>query len=264
MEPLTTTTIGSFPLPPSIEGFKKSLEIQVKAGVDYPALPQLEDFCTIFLRDIAKKGRGIEERGGTYLLTGPIEPPKEPTIMQDVALAITTLKELNVNKRIKAQITGPFTLSSMVKFLDKTAMSYPDLVESFADAMSEIASSVLSFEEVEVIFVDEPTLYYALWYGYDENFVANALNRVFRKLGRSVERGLHVCGDVRGLSRVTLKLDVDVLHHEFTGFTRNFEAYKPEEVVKSGKMLGIGAVSSKSLDYNILVESAVVVVILLS
>lgn len=256
MKPLSTTTIGSFPLPPNTEGFKKSLEIQVKAGIDYPALPQLEDFCVMFLRDIAQKGRGVEERGGIYLLSGPVEPPKRPAVVQDVALAVAILKDLNVSGSVKVQVTGPFTLSSMVKFLDKTAMSYSDLVESFADAVADIASSMLSFDEVEVVFVDEPTLYYALWYGYDENFVVNTLNRVFKKLGRDVEGGLHVCGDVRGLSRVTLKLHIDVLHHEFAGFPKNFDAYRPEEVVKSGKMLGIGAVTTKPIDSTIRVEKA--------
>ncbi|MEM0318016.1 MAG: hypothetical protein QXO38_04955 [Candidatus Nezhaarchaeales archaeon] len=254
MRPLTTTTIGSFPLPPSTEGFKKSLEIQVRAGVDYPALPQLEDFCIMFLKDIAKRGKGIEERGGAYVLTGLVEPPKEPAIMQDVTLTITMLKDLNANKKIKVQVTGPFTLSSMVKFLDKTAMSYPDLIENFADAIAEITSSTLSFDEVEVVFIDEPILYYALWYGYEENFVVNTLNRIFKKLSRSVERGLHVCGDVRGLSRVTLKLDVDILHHEFAGFPKNFGVYKPEEVIMSGKMLGVGAVTTKPLDSTVKVE----------
>jgi methionine synthase II (cobalamin-independent) len=255
MRPLTTTTIGSFPLSPSLEGFKRSLEIQVKVGIDYPALPQLEDFCAIFLNDMTERGRGIERRGKGYLLTGPVEPPREPAIVRDLASASKILKGLGFEKGIKVQVTGPFTLSSIVKFLDKSAMSYPDIVESFADALAYILSSVASFEIVEVAFVDEPVLYYALWYGYEEKFAIDVLNRAFKGLSQGVERGLHVCGDVRGLSRVTLKLEVDVLHHEFAGFPKNFEAYSPAELAKSNKLLGIGAVTTKPLDSGIKVES---------
>jgi methionine synthase II (cobalamin-independent) len=256
MRPLTTTTIGSFPLSPSLENFKRSLEVQVKAGIDYPALPQLEDFCAIFLNDIAERGRGIERRGGSYLLTGPVEPPREPAIVRELTLALAVLKGLGFERGIKVQVTGPFTLSSIVKFLDKSAMSYPDIVEGFADALAYILSSTASFEEVEVAFVDEPALYYALWYGYDEKFAIEVLNRTFKGLGGGIERGLHVCGDVRGLSRVTLKLDVDILHHEFAGFPKNFEAYSSAELAKTDKLLGIGAVTTKPLDSYIKAESA--------
>jgi len=255
MKPLTTTTIGSFPLPPSSENFGRSLETQVKAGIDYPALPQLEDFCAMFLNDIAERGRGIEKRGESYLLTGPVEPPREPAIVRELSLASTILKGLSFEGGIKVQVTGPFTLSSIVKFLDKAAMSYPDIVESFADALAYILSSVASFERVEVAFVDEPALYYALWYGYDEGFAIGVLNRTFKGLSRGIERGLHVCGDVRGLSRVTLKLEVDILHHEFAGFPKNFEAYSSAELARADKLLGIGAVTTKPSDSEIKVES---------
>ncbi|MHC1637314.1 MAG: uroporphyrinogen decarboxylase/cobalamine-independent methonine synthase family protein [Candidatus Nezhaarchaeales archaeon] len=255
LRPLTTTTIGSFPLPPGIEEFKRSIEIQVKAGIDYPALPQLEDFCLIFLRDIAERGKGLERKGELFVLTGPIEPPKEPAIIQEIALAIATLKELGVQKGLKIQVTGPLTLSSLVKFLDKTAMSYPDIVESFADAIADILAAASSFEEVEVAFIDEPTTYYALWHGYDEKFVINVINRALKGLGSNVERGIHICGDARGLSRVTLNLHVDVIHHEMAGFPKNFDAYNPVELAKTGKMLGIGAVTTKPIDTTIKVES---------
>jgi len=255
MRPLTTTTIGSFPLSPSLEDFKRSLEVQVRAGVDYPALPQLEDFCAIFLNDMAERGRGIEKKGESYVLIGPVEPPREPAIVQGVASASKILKGLGFEGGIKVQVTGPFTLSSIVKFLDKSAMSYPDVVKNFADALAYILSSIASSEMVEVAFVDEPALYYALWYGYEEKFAIEVLNRTFKGLSRGIERGLHVCGDVRGLPRVTLKLEVDVLHHEFAGFPKNFEAYSPAELAKANKLLGIGAVTTKPLDSEIRVES---------
>jgi len=255
MRQFTTTTIGSFPLSPSFENFRRSLEVQVRAGIDYPALPQLEDFCAMFLNDIAERGKGIEKRGESYLLTGPVEPPREPAIIRELTLALAVFKGLGFEGGIKVQVTGPFTLSSVVKFLDKSAMSYPDVVESFADALAYILSSIASFEKVEVAFVDEPALYYALWYGYDERFAVEALNRTFKGLGRGIERGLHVCGDVRGLSRVTLKLDADILHHEFAGFPRNFEAYSLAELARANKLLGIGAVTTRPLDSNIKVES---------
>jgi methionine synthase II (cobalamin-independent) len=256
MRPLTTTTIGSFPLSPSLEDFKRSLEVQVKAGIDYPALPQLEDFCAIFLNDVVERGRGVEKRGRDYVLTGPIEPPREPAIARDLASASKIIKGLGFEGNIKAQVTGPFTLSSVVKLLDKSAMSYPDVVESFADALAYILSSIACFEAVEVVFVDEPALYYALWYGYEEKFAIDVLNRTFRDLSRGIERGLHVCGDVRGLSRVTLKLNVDVLHHEFAGFPKNFEAYSPAELARANKLLGVGAVTTKPLDSEVKVEGA--------
>jgi methionine synthase II (cobalamin-independent) len=255
MRPLTTTTIGSFPLPPSLENFKRSLEVQVEAGIDYPALPQLEDFCAIFLNDMAERGRGIERKGKDYVLTGPVESPREPAITRDLASASKIIKDIGFEEGIKVQVTGPFTLSSAVKFLDKLAMSYPDVVESFADALAYILSSIASFDVVEVVFVDEPALYYALWYGYEEKFAIDVINRTFKGLGRGIEKGLHVCGDVRGLSRVTLKLNVDVLHHEFAGFPKNFEAYSPAELARTNKLLGIGAVTTRPLDSEVKVES---------
>jgi methionine synthase II (cobalamin-independent) len=255
MRPLTTTTIGSFPLPPSLENFKRSLEVQVEAGIDYPALPQLEDFCAIFLNDMAERGRGIERKRKDYVLTGPVESPREPAITRDLASASKIIKDIGFEEGIKVQVTGPFTLSSAVKFLDKLAMSYPDVVESFADALAYILSSIASFDVVEVVFVDEPALYYALWYGYEEKFAIDVINRTFKGLGRGIEKGLHVCGDVRGLSRVTLKLNVDVLHHEFAGFPKNFEAYSPAELARTNKLLGIGAVTTRPLDSEVKVES---------
>ncbi len=263
MRPFTTTTIGSFPLTPGLENLKRSLEVQVKAGIDYPALPQLEDFCAMFLDDIAERGRGVERRGEGYLLIGPVEPPQEPAIVRELTLASAVLKGLGFEGGLKVQVTGPFTLSSIVKFLDKSAMAYPDIVESFADALAYILSSIASFERVEVAFVDEPALYYALWYGYDEKFAVEVLNRTFKGLGQGVERGLHICGDVRGLSRVTLRLEVDVLHHEFAGFPKNFEAYSATELARADKMLGIGAVTTKPLDSRIKIESVQEVVGLL-
>jgi len=254
LKPLTTTTIGSFPLPPGIEEFKRSLKLQVEAGVDYPALPQLEDFCEIFLRDIAERGKGLKRQGEQYVLVGPIEPPREPSIVQEAVLAINTLKEMGVQGRLKVQVTGPLTLSSLVKFLDKNALAYPDIVESFADAIGEIVACACSHEEVEVAFIDEPMTYYALWSGYEDKFVVNCLNRALRKVPKGVERGIHICGDARGLHRVTLNLDVDVIHHEVAGSPQNLDAYTPSNLVQSGKMLGIGVVTVKPLDERVRIE----------
>jgi len=254
LKELTTTTIGSFPLKAGVEEFERCLELQVKAGVDYPALPQLEDFCEIFLRDIAERGKGLKREEARYVLIEPIEPPKEPSIINDVSLAISTLKRLSSDVKLKVQVTGPFTLSSLVKFLDKTAMSYPDVVESFSDAIAYILAAACSFDEVEVAFVDEPMTYYALWSGYDENFVVNVINRALKGVGNAVEKGIHICGDARGLSRVTLRLNVEVVHHEVVGMPKNLDAYNADDVIKAGKLLGVGVVASKPLDSEVNVE----------
>ncbi|MDI9620131.1 MAG: hypothetical protein QFX33_04935 [Candidatus Nezhaarchaeota archaeon] len=254
MRCLTTTTIGSFPLPSTIDNFKLSIEVQAKVGIDYPALPQLKDFCEVFLQDIAERGRGLQKRGNNFMLVGPVEAPKEPAITQEVALAISKLRELGRELRLKVQVTGPLTLSSAVRFMDKTAMSYPDVAESFADALAEILAAACSYDNVEVAFVDEPVLYHALWYGYDEKTAASIINRTFKRVDGSVERGIHVCGDAMGLHRVTLKLDVDVIHHEVMGFPRNLEAYDQSQLLESGKMLGIGAVTTRPIDVNIRIE----------
>lgn len=255
MRELTTTTIGSFPLPLGIKEFKRCVEVQVKVGVDYPALPQLEDFCFMFLRDIAERGKGLERRGEFFVLTGPIEPPREPSIIRDVALAVSVLKELGVHGNLKIQVTGPFTLSSIVKFVDKSAMSYPDVVENFADAVAHILATACSLDEVEVAFIDEPTVYYAAWQGYGDDLIIDLINRALKGISRDIERGIHICGDARGLSRITLNLDVDVIHHEVMGFPKNLEAYNASELNAKQKILGIGVVTTKPIDSTIKVES---------
>ena len=254
MEPLTTTTIGSFPLPESEENFLRCLKDQIKVGIDYPALPQLEDFCDLFLREIAEKGRGLKLEEGKYVVASPPEAPRELRMLERVELAANVVKRQN-RSGLKVQITGPLTLALVARVGDKPALTSPEVVDGFVDAVAGIVDLVCSVEGVRAVFVDEPALSYALKVGLPNALIREALRKPLSAVPSGVERGLHVCGNVTDLSRLLLDSAAEILHHEFFACPGNFEVYSREDLRAAGKMLGIGSVSTSSVNGRIRRES---------
>lgn len=250
MEALETTTIGSFPLEYSPQGIAECTLLQIRSGIDYPALPQLRDFVEIYLSCIS----GIELTEGKYVL---VDYPTLRGLGQlDVELkyfvdVIAQYRKSGSVRGGKFQITGPITLCSRVRLPSGSELVHErDLVHAVAEVLAELLRKVLQSygNYIDVVFIDEPAITYATWIGYSIDDVIEVIApitevaRYFKK-----EVGLHVCGKVKGYSTLLLELPVDILHHEMYGVPENIEVYRPSELSKYGKKLGVGAIDNRSI-----------------
>ncbi len=250
MQPLETTTIGSFPLEPSPENIRICARIQAEAGIDYPAVPQLEDFCMLFL----KRMRGLRIEGDRVILEDLIEPGEISEIMDQVSETISELERHDV-KGVKAQITGPVTLGSIVEAGEAPLIQYPDLYETLVETLCEIARRICDFTPIKVVFIDEPAIPGALWAGVQEDLIISSVNRVVEAIrGRGKVAGMHVCGRIVEYDYIFLKTGVTILHHEYKGTPDNIQAYSRRVIEETGKMVGIGCVKSKPEDTVVRVE----------
>ncbi|RLE54138.1 MAG: hypothetical protein DRJ26_02250 [Candidatus Methanomethylicota archaeon] len=254
---LPTTTIGSFPLEPSKTNFRRALIDQIEAGVDYPALPQLDDFCLIYLREFAAQNCGIEIIGDVPWITSSLKTPIARSLIEQIEDAIKIMSNIGKSSGLKVQVTGALTLASVTKVTEKrVALSYPSIVEEFIEAITGIVKQLSSFTEVKVVFVDEPSLSYASWLGLSEDLLIKAISRPL-KVAESKGKltGVHVCGDVRGLTQILLQTSARILHHEFKGFPKNLTAYSKTALEAYDKMLGLGCVQTAADDSEIKIES---------
>lgn len=254
---LDTTTIGSFPLSYDEINFRRVLLDQLKAGVDYPALPQLDDFCLIYLREFALQGCGIDIVDDTPWVTSSLKPPRVKSLIDQIGVAVNVIRKFRGEVNLKVQVTGPLTLASVTKVTkDKIALSYPSIVEEFIVAISDIVKQFSRIDYVRVVFIDEPSLSYASWMGLSEELliksisaplvVANSYNKL---------TGVHVCGDVRGFSHILLQTSARILHHEFKGNPLNFHAYSRRDLELHDKLLGLGCVQTVLKDKELPIES---------
>jgi methionine synthase II (cobalamin-independent) len=255
---LQTTVIGSFPLKHSEQNFHLALEDQINAGIDYPSVPQLKDFCLMFLEPLATQGCGIKILNDEAWLTSPLSLPKDSIVSDDIRETLSFLSRreaLNRVRGIKLSVTGPITLSSVTKVTaDKYAISYPELILQFSEVVKAIILEATA-SGVAMIFLDEPSLPYARWIGVPENVILDAVNQALRG-AKNVITGLHVCGDIRGLGQLLLNTEASILHHEFKSSPQNLKEYSRDDVEKYGKLIGLGCVRSKpSLNGTIEVES---------
>lgn len=228
-----TATMGSFPLEDTEENRMKVIQDLIELQIDFPNYPQLQNMGTQFLQDIEQ---GIHPPG--------IEPFE------------WTVKYLQSNKltervRLKACITGPFTLSSylLTKEQYQTTLRNQKLIE-LTNLLEETCRRI--GQTAHLAFIDEPILSLIfgrtrILYGYTEEDVISTFNRL-REFFGEILVGTHICGRISPLlAHTLLHTDLDILSHEYHDAPQNFNLYQPSEIQKKEKTLAMGCVSTKEM-----------------
>lgn len=249
-----TSTIGSFPLEDSKENRERCLKDLINLGIDFPAYPQLIEMGKQFLEDFVNQDSGIIIENGKYELKNEeIKQISKPPGLEPFLWTIKYIKDKKLNIKIKAPITGPFTLASYIKIKEgdsifNTALSNIDLIEQIAYALAK--SCEIFSKEASMISIDEPILSIIIGkkiiFKYDEEDIIRILNYLKNKCGNTIV-GIHVCGRIsQKLANILLNTNLDFLSHEFHDSPENIKIYNPKEVKENNKILSIGCVSSKN------------------
>lgn len=248
-----TSTIGSFPLEDSETNRERCLMDLIGLGIDFPAYPQLTEMGKQFLDELVSQNSGIVWKDGRYRLANrEIDVDVPPPGLEPFLWAVRYIKGRGLNIRIKAAITGPFTLASYIETRAgtapfNTALSDINLVRQITQIISK-ACEVAS-RDASMISIDEPILGVIvgtrLPFKYTEDEILEIFNILREKCG-NVLTGTHVCGRVSPrLASMLLKTNLDFLSHEFHDSPENINVYCPKALRENGKILSIGCVSSR-------------------
>jgi len=249
-----TSTIGSFPLEDSEENRERCIKDLIDLGIDFPVYPQLKDMGRQFLEDLVKQNCGITVKNGRYYLNGSkISLDVQPPGLEPFTWTIKYLKKRGLKVKVKAAITGPFTLSSYIEvdrgaFPFNTAISKIEVVNQIARILAE--SCKIVSRDASMISIDEPILSVIVGrripFKYEEESIIKTLDFLRESCGE-VLTGIHVCGRISPkLSNLLLKTNLDFLSHEFHDTPENREVYDPRDLKSGGKILSVGCVSSKN------------------
>ncbi|MBS7605144.1 MAG: hypothetical protein QXR84_03270 [Candidatus Bathyarchaeia archaeon] len=248
-----TSTIGSFPLIDTEDNRKRCLEDLIALGIDYPAYPQLTDMGRQFLDELASQDSGIIPYRGEYKIAGrEISVDVKPPGLEPFLWTINYIERRGLKIKIKAPVTGPFTLASYIIIDDDGSMFNRAIANiAFVEQIAQIVSNMCSLisRKAEMISIDEPILSVIVgsrvMFRYGEGEIKRILNTIREKCG-DVLAGIHVCGRISPkLASILLETDLDFLSHEFHDTPDNIRVYSPESIRKSGKILSIGCLSSR-------------------
>jgi len=253
---VSTSTIGSFPLDDTISNRKKCLDDLLRIGIDYPAYPQLRNMDEQFLGDLAIQDAGIIAEDGAYKLKAEgIREDASPPGLSPLFWTIKYLEKLGLREKVKlkAPITGPFTLASYIRtgigvFPFNTAASNLKLVEQIALVVEKCCRE--ASKHAEMISIDEPILGILVGsrvsFGYKEAEIIEIINRLKEACGNRIV-GTHICGRISPkLADLLLRTDLDFLSHEFYDTPENARVYSPRRLKESGKILSVGCLSTKN------------------
>ena len=251
-----TSTIGSFPLDDTVFNRKRCIEDLLKIGIDFPAYPQLGDMGEQFLVDLVAQDSGIIADGGAYKLKDKhIREDVSPPGLSPLLWTVQYLEEIGVRGkvRVKAPITGPFTLASYIQtgtgaFPFNTAASNPELVRQITSIVEKCCEEASKY--AEMISIDEPVLGIIVGlkttFGHKEDDIINMFNRLKEACGDRIV-GTHICGRISPkLADILLRTELDFLSHEFCDTPENAEIYPPRKLKESGKVLSVGCLSTKN------------------
>jgi len=213
---IETTVVGSYPVSFNendlIRAYENKKEIFpelvkevvedfLSAGIDIISTGQVRtDMISEFTRKIA----GIVDERGNHKIIFPIKFVS-PITLRDIQHTKTLMP---LGKKIKAPITGPFTLANSCTITqDSGYVGVEELAFDFAYILNKEARNIEEF--VDVIQIDEPFL--------SQEFpeYAKDLISIVRE-GIKKPIALHVCGDVSQIFESLTKFDVAILDHEFT------------------------------------------------
>ncbi|RLF18065.1 MAG: hypothetical protein DRZ82_08920 [Thermoprotei archaeon] len=255
---MLTTYVGSFPLDYSQENISRILRDVLEIPIECPNYPQLRDFVHQFLEPFVDAGI-MSLEGKKYILKGDLslridfeKPLRDAELAAKIIMRSEDLR--GRVKKMKACITGPFTLSSQVYLksgsgMESTMLSEIDLVERIADYVSLLAREMKDLG-YDYIVVDEPILSVIvgarrIMLGYDPDDIIDILDRVAKRI--SVNKGIHVCGRLpRQLVEILTQTEFAVLDHEFASNPLNFKSVDKAILEENDKFLALGVVSSMS------------------
>lgn len=249
-----TSTIGSFPLDDSEANRERCIKDLIDLGIDFPAYPQLTDMGKQFMDDLVRQGCGVIFEDGKYRMTGKsIGFVTQPLGLEPFLWTVRYVRERGLTFKVKAAITGPFTLASYIEVKAgvapfNTALSDINLVEEIAQALSETCR--IASRDASMISIDEPILGVIVGakipFKYSEGDVKRILNSIRNYCGEVIT-GIHVCGRISPkLAGILLGTNMDFLSHEFHDSPWNMKVYNPKNLRDSGKILSVGCVSSRN------------------
>ncbi|MFQ6089341.1 MAG: hypothetical protein ACE5K0_10630 [Candidatus Methanofastidiosia archaeon] len=253
-EPLSTTVVGSFPIRIEnfaderevFDGMRRSIELQIDAGVDFPCYGQLEDMNLMFLNHMDS----IVIRENTAYIEDELKISKTIPALDYLSFAKEQI-ESSECRGIKMPLTGPITLASVTKVGDCKAINFQDFILEFAKVLSEIARTY--DRGAGIVTIDEPSLSYATYLGIDREILLEALERVLAPLRNSTS-SIHVCGKLNPeVVDILLQTRADFLDHEFFGIPENLDHYSKRVLEEYEKKLGLGSVQT-NIEPELLLE----------
>jgi methionine synthase II (cobalamin-independent) len=251
-----TSTIGSFPLEDSFINRNRIIDDLLKLGIDFPTYPQLVDMGKQFLDDLVAQNSGLFLENGRYKLIGRnIEQADPPPGLEPFFWSLQNLKEkgIKTKAKLKASITGPFTLASYIEiqkgnFPFNTAISNLELVEKIEKILCKCCEAIS--RDASILSIDEPILGVivgkGLLFGLHEEDLIEVYNNLIKACG-DIFVGTHICGKLsKKLANILLDTKLNFLSHEFYDIRENIRIYTPHELELNRKILSIGCVSSKN------------------
>ncbi len=259
-----STVVGSFPYNGyTPENMTKGIELQLRAGVDFPCYPQLVPMVAQFLDPLTEKNPNLKKMDTLYKLEKyAFQFPDEPFATEYGEFMVKYFNEHPEAKKkikgMKACLTGPFTLANdiilangivepkpPVIYQEQRAIMFKDLLLQIADYMASIARrySDMGFD---IISMDDPVL--SLIVGkrktlfHSDEDIIEILNRALS--GIKKYSSIHICGRISPrLAEILLRSNVSIMDHEFTS-GENDNSFTKEMFQGKPKTLAIGVIVS--------------------
>ena len=254
--------VGSWPLSNTNENMARIFKDLIRAGINYPCYPQLVSMISQFLSPFSKNIDQLDEVENKFFLKEDFKIPKTPLAMQYGEFIKKFLKEhpqlREKIKGTKACLTGPFTLTfeiflkqnlsknlKPIIFKEPRAVMVDWLVDKFAEMMKQIGAAYNDLG-IEIISMDEPILGLLVGrkpYFHSEDFYIKTINKAIS--GIKNLSSIHVCGVISPKLRdILLSTNVSILDHEFRANEHNFKIFEKTHLLKSDKLLAMGAIKS--------------------
>jgi methionine synthase II (cobalamin-independent) len=250
------STIGSFSLEDSEANRKRCVEDLLAFGLDFPSYPQLAEMGAQFLNDLAKYDSGVQLRKNRYKINREnIKYDGPPLGLELFSWTVRYLEEKGLvgKVKLKAPITGPFTLASFIEtrpgmFPFNTAASDLNMVNQLAEIISR--SCEVASKNASMISVDEPILSVLVGkktaFGYREEDIIGVYNNLKKACGNKIV-GTHICGRISPkLAEILLRTELDFLSHEFYDTPQNAKVYSPDKLREGEKTLSVGCLSTRN------------------
>ncbi len=239
---IITSVVGSFPLSPAARmnafyphssdpfetAIKDAVEAQISAGIDIISDGQVRnDFVRLFTSKISGYVRGKVEH------TGPI-------VSRDIEIA----KKCAAGRaQVKGVLTGPNTLALSSHIAPYAPYSSPKDLKLADDIAEVLCVEARALERLgaNMISIDEPF--------FSTGAKLDGRIKLIDRIAESVRIpvALHVCGDVRGIFDILLRMEsVSVLDHEICETPQNLEVINRRKLEDNGKRLAYGVVNSGS------------------
>lgn len=243
---IITSVVGSFPLSPAARmnafyphssdpfetAIKDAVEAQINAGIDIISDGQVRnDFIRLFTSKIG----GYEDTNvrGKIGHAGPI-------VSRDFEIA----KKCAAGRvQVKGVLTGPNTLALSSHIAPYAPYSSPKDLKLADDIAEVLCVEAKALERLgaNMISIDEP--FFSTGAKLDGRL--ELVSRIAESVRIPV--ALHVCGDVRGIFDILLKMEsISVLDHEICETQENLEVISRKKLEEYGKRLAYGVVSSGS------------------